>query len=289
MGTAARHEVRWMFHSTAMVRDYDLACARLSELAGLVVIEYSEAEHPAVGRRGGMTWIGDNSLEIGEPIVESGGAARFVNRTGGGLHSVALQVANLDATIQHLEQHGVAIAARPDEAFCFSDPRQTGGVFFEWFAGGVPEDPRYGGTLLEASEKPLLAVSRQAFVGAVVDEPSHWAERFAALLDTDVLFDSAGSERDQPIAGVSLKDNVLALYRLPEEGSRRLWGVDLPRSRTHVLGLQVPHLPGAQDLLAEAGFGIIRADDAAIILDPASTGGIGVVLVQDLLPGDPRL
>jgi Glyoxalase/Bleomycin resistance protein/Dioxygenase superfamily len=277
-----------MFHSTAMVRDYDLACASLSKLAGLVVIEYSEAEHPAVGRRGGMTWIGDNSLEIGEPIVESGGAARFVNRTGGGVHSVALQVANLDATIDHLERLGVAMAARPAEAFCFSDPRHTGGVFLEWFAGDVPEDPRYGGTLSTSSDKPLLAVSRQAFVGAVVDEPSHWAERFATLLDTDVLFDNAGGNRGQPIAGVSLKDNVLALYGLPEAESKTLWGADLPRPRTHIVGLQVPQLAGVYDLLIEDGFGIIRSDDDAIVLDPASTGGIGVVLVEDLLPNDPR-
>jgi Glyoxalase/Bleomycin resistance protein/Dioxygenase superfamily len=289
METEARHEVRWMFHSTAMVPDYDLACARLSELAGLVVIEYSEAQDPAVGRRGGMTWIGDNSLEIGEPIVESGGAARFVNRTGGGVHSVALQVANVEGTIEHLERHGVAIAARPDEAFCFSDPRHTGGVFFEWFAGEVPEDPRYGGTLSEPSSRPLLAVTRQAFVGAVVDQPSRWAERFAALLGTDVLFDNSGSSPDRPEAAVSLKDNVLALYRLPEEDSRQLWGVDLPRSRTHLVSLQVPQLAGAEDLLTGGGFGIVRSADDAIVLDPATTGGIGVILVENLLPNDPRL
>ncbi len=278
-----------MFHSTAMVGDYDLACSRLARMAGLRVMEYSENPHPAVGRRGGMTWVGDNSIEIGQPIIETGGAARFVDRFGGGVHSVALQVADLDSTIAYLERHGVAIAARPAEWFCFSDPRQTGGIFFEWFDGSVPEDPRYGGTLPPYSQEVLLPVSRHAFVGAVVDNPSEWAKRFAALLGTEVLFDRASSDPSSPVAAVSLKDNVLALYDLPEDSSRKLWGMDLSRPRTHVVGFQVAQLAGLTERLTEAGFGVVRSDPDAIVVDPSSTGGVGVVLVADLLPNDPRL
>ena len=91
-----------MFHSTAMVADYDLACERLTLLAGLRVLEYSENPQPEIGRRGGMVWIGDNSIELGQPIVEGGGAARFVTRSGGGMHSVAVQVDDLEATMVHM-------------------------------------------------------------------------------------------------------------------------------------------------------------------------------------------
>jgi hypothetical protein len=62
------HEVRWVFHSTAMVSDYVLAVERLQKIAGLRVMEYGELEQPEIGRRGGMTWLGDNSIEIGATL-----------------------------------------------------------------------------------------------------------------------------------------------------------------------------------------------------------------------------
>ena len=40
----AGHAVRWLFHSTAMVADYDLAVERLGTLIGLRVLEYGESE-----------------------------------------------------------------------------------------------------------------------------------------------------------------------------------------------------------------------------------------------------
>jgi catechol 2,3-dioxygenase-like lactoylglutathione lyase family enzyme len=145
-----------MFHSTAMVPDYDRACDALAHLAGLRVLEYSEQSHPAVGRRGGMTWLGDNSIEIGQPIVPGGGAAKFVDRTGGGMHSVAVQVRDLPATIAHLQGLGVPIAAQPAPDFCFSDPRATGGVFFEWACLEMEEDPRFGAPVPAFTREPLL-------------------------------------------------------------------------------------------------------------------------------------
>src|SRR3984957_14523331 len=107
-----RHHVRWLFHSTAMVADYDLAVRNLGVLVGLASLEYGESTEPGIGRRGGMAWVGDNAIEIGQPIVE-GAADRFVSRFGGGMHSVPLQVEDLEATMAHLQQQEVHIAARP--------------------------------------------------------------------------------------------------------------------------------------------------------------------------------
>ena len=101
------HAVRWLFHSTAMVADYDLAVERLGFLTGLGVLEYGESTEPGIGRRGGMAWVGDNAIEIGQPVVD-GAARQFVARHGGGMHSVALQVEDLDATMAHLEAEGRA-------------------------------------------------------------------------------------------------------------------------------------------------------------------------------------
>src|SRR3954471_383979 len=101
--------IRWMFHATAMVANYAAARDRLAALFGLTVLEYGESSAPGVGRRGGMTWLGDNSLELGEPSVP-GAVERFVATTGGGMHSVACQVASVDETVDHLERYGVRVA-----------------------------------------------------------------------------------------------------------------------------------------------------------------------------------
>ena len=281
------HNVRWMFHSTAMVMDYDLACSSLGRLCGLATLEYSELLHPNLARRGGMTWIGDNSLEVDEPIVKGSPAERFVTKTGGGMHSVALQVTDIDATISHLERLGIEVT-RPADNFCFSDPRQTGRVLFEWCDAAGPHDPRFGFPMPERTGDALVDVRRQAFVGAVVDNPSRVAAQIARVVGTEVLFEDPGADTAHPVAGISLGDNILALYRLPQQQSIALWGVDLSQPRTHVLGLEVSSLEDAAAALAEGGFRVLWADGGSIVVDPVSTGGIGIVLVDRLLPGDPR-
>jgi hypothetical protein len=53
-----------------MVADYERTRDALIRLAGLRVLEDSRLDDPAIGRRGGMAWLGDNVIEIGEPIVD---------------------------------------------------------------------------------------------------------------------------------------------------------------------------------------------------------------------------
>jgi hypothetical protein len=281
--------VRWLCHTTAMVPSYDLACARLELLGGLRVMEYSENTQPEVGRRGGMAWIGDNSIELGQPIVAGGGAARFVERTGGGMHSVAVQVGDLDETIAHIESCGVAIAARPMPDFCFSDPRDTHGVFFEWAQFELEEDPRFGGELPAYTTEPLFDVPFHAFAGAVVEDPVSSAALFAELMGTNVTFDNPDAGPGEPRVGISMGDCTLALYTMAGSRSNELWGRTYEKPRTHLLGLGVPDLAAAEEPLEANGFAVLRRGEAALILDPASTGGVQVALVDRLLAGDPRL
>src|SRR5277367_4976099 len=163
-----RHHVRWLFHSTAMVADYDLAVRNLATLIGHTVLEYSVSTEPAIGRRVGMGWAGYNAVEIGQPIGE-GASAQFIERFGGGMHSIALQVENLEATTAHLQQEQVHIAARPRPEMCFSDPRATGGIFFQWSTFELPVDPRFGAPPLDAlpTARVLAPATHHAFVGAL--------------------------------------------------------------------------------------------------------------------------
>ncbi len=284
-----RHHVRWLFHSTAMVADYDLAVRNLGVIVGLTVLEYGESDEPGIGRRGGMAWVGDNAVEIGQPIVE-GGAAQFVSRFGGGMHSLALQVDDLEATMAHLQRQEVHIAARPLPEMCFSDPRDTGGVFFQWSTFELAVDPRFGAPRPDppAPARVLAPAVHHAFVGALVDDPVAWAATYASLLGTTVTFENRAAAPGHPVAGVSLGDCTLALYPLPGDDGPTLWGRAYERARTHLLALRVDDLEAAADALTHAGITAVRREADLVVLDPAATGGVQVALTGSLLPGDPR-
>ena len=284
-----RHHVRWLFHSTAMVADYDLAVRNLGVIVGLTVLEYSESDEPGIGRRGGTAWVGDNAIEVGQPIVD-GAAAHFVSRHGGGMHSIALQVEDLEATMAHLQQEEVHIAARPRPEMCFSDPRDTGGVFFQWSTFELAVDPRFGGPRPDPppAARVLAPATQHAFVGALVDDPVARAATFAALLGTTVTFVQADAPPGHPVAGVSLGDCTLALYPLPGDDGPALWGRTYERPRTHLVALRVQDLHTAADALARAGITVVRREPDLVVLDPAATGGVQVALTGSLLPGDPR-
>jgi len=270
-----------------MVADYDLAVRNLGVLVGLTVLEYGESDATGLGRRGGMAWAGDNAMEIGQPIVE-GAAAQFVSRFGGGLHSVALQVEDLEATMAHLQRQEVHIAARPLPEMCFTDPRDTGGVFFQWSTFELAVDPHFDGPRPAPLPHVLAPATQQAFVGALVDDPVAWADRFAELLGTAVTFTRPEADPGQPVAGVSLGDCTLALYPLPGADGPGLWGRAYERPRTHLVALRVHDLGTAADALAHAGIPTVRQEADLVVLDPAATAGVQIALTGSLLPGDPR-
>ena len=282
------HRVKAMFHSTAMVADYDRTVARLAELFGLRVLEYSEQPDPAVGRNGGMTWIGDGSIELGEPSVAGAAPDRFVQRTGGGMHGVALWVDDFDATTAHLADRGVPMPVVVDH-FGFTSPRATCGLQFEWSDFTVPEDPRVGAPVPPFVVPPLIDVTHHAFVGALVDEPVGAAEWMATTFGTTVTFTRAQATPGEEHAGVSLGDCTLALAPLVPDESAALWGRPHERPAVVTLGLRVADLEAARVVLPGAGVGILREAPGRLVLDPATTGDLQVTLVADLLPGDPRL
>jgi hypothetical protein len=281
-----QHRLVRTFHSTCMISDYDATIDALGRVAGLRVLEYGAAEN--IGRRGGMTWIGDNSMEVAQPIVAGHAAERFLLRFGPGMHSYALQVASLDATIDHLASGGVTVGVRPEKGFCFTDPRTTGGLLFEWSEFTVDEDPRIGAPVPPFIAKPLLDVRTHAFVGAVVPDPLAWADTFGPLFGLREAFREPSSSPGEPVVGLAAPDCILALYRLPGDHSMELWGADHPRARCHLLALGVADLDDAARALASAGIALLRRDDSSLVLEPRATGEVPLMLIEGLLPGDPR-
>ncbi|MEX1008697.1 MAG: VOC family protein [Acidimicrobiia bacterium] len=287
--------VRWMFHATAMGASYDAILEPLARLFGCRVLHDNAVPTPGIERRGGMTWIADNSIEIGQPLGEASPVQRFLERFGGGMHSVAVQVADLDVALAHAERAGVRVASRIDEGLAFTRPGDTAGLLVEWFSKRQHDDPRWGAPEPTFLREPVVRPTHVAYVGAIVDDPVGAAQRFGVVLDTSVSVVAADgpAERsaDSPHAVVALGDCVLALYPIPStaQESERIWGGVYDRARCLALGLAVDDLGVAERALRDAGVAVhYRTSDGSVVIDPGALP-FPVVLTNRLLPGDPRL
>lgn len=177
---------------------------------------------------------------------------------------------------------------RPEAGFCFTDPRQTGGLLFEWSDFTIPEDPRIGAPEPPSRREPVLDVRTHAFIGALVPEPSAWADDFGELFGLAETFRDPAAALDQPVVCLAAPDCILALFRLTPGTSAEYWGTVHTRARCHVLGLGVPSLEFASGALHDAGVAVRRRTDEAIFIDPGESGEVPLMLIEGLLRGDPR-
>ena len=278
-----------MFHATAMAASYEDVLDPLRTLFGCRVLHDNEAPTPGIERRGGMTWIGDNSIEIGEPLGATSPVWRFLERFGGGMHSVAVQVADVDAALERALALGVRTADRPQPGVAFTRPGDMAGLLFEWFSNHQGDDPRWGHALPPLSVEPVVDVRHFAFVGAVVDDPAAAAEHLGRVLDTGVTTFAGDGPVDTPRAGVDLGDCTLALYPMPSPSeSETVWGRVHDRPRCLSMGLVVDDLAAAETALATEGHHIHhRTTEGHLILDDTRLP-FPIVLTDRLLPGDRR-
>jgi hypothetical protein len=277
-----------MFHATAMGPDYDGLFGPLERLFGCRVLHRQQLPEP-VGRDGGMTWIGDNSIEIGAPYGEGSSVAAFVERLGGGMHSVAVQVDDVPATLERLAALGVEVSSEISPEIVFTRSGGTAGLVLEWASHVQDDDPRWGAPAPPFVREPVVDVEHMAFVGALVRDPDADGDRLAEVLDTDVVRYAHGDAPDQPHAALPLGDCMLALYPIPPDAatSRAVWGGEYERPRCVALGVTVADQGGAERALDAAGVAVHHrtTDGRAVLVD---TLPFPIVLTDQLLPGDPR-
>ena len=280
--------IRGLWHATAMARDYGALLGPLQRLFGAVVLHDHVSEEPAVGRRGGMVWLGDNSIEIGAPVGPRSPVRRFVDEWGGGMHSLAVGVEDAAATRGRLAELGVQPAAFVSDDIFFTRPADTAGVLLEWSAMLTDDDPRAGASLAPLATPAVVEVEQYAFISAVVSDPPAVASRLAQLFGTDVrrLVPDATPERIAAI--VSLVDCLVVLFPMAPAGSPHpLWGRPVARPRLHGQGLRVADLDKARAALATHGIEAVAEIEGLVLLDPSALP-IPTFLCEELLPEDPR-
>jgi len=133
-------EARGIHHLGIAVDDLDSALATYARLFGAEVEHRATVE--AQGVRAASLRIGDSRVELLEPLGEETPVGRFIAKRGPGMHHVAYEVADLDATLAELSDAGAdLIDESPREGLfglevAFVHPDSVHGVLSEVVSAG---------------------------------------------------------------------------------------------------------------------------------------------------------
>ena len=125
---------RHINHVAIAVKDIDDTLAFYRDVFGTGETEVEDIEDQDV--RAALVRVGGSQLELIQPTDPEGGVARFIERRGEGVHHIAFEVEDLQASLDALNEHGVrTIDTAPREGLSgmigFIHPRSTRGVLIE--------------------------------------------------------------------------------------------------------------------------------------------------------------
>jgi methylmalonyl-CoA/ethylmalonyl-CoA epimerase len=122
-------------HVGLAVTNTEETAALLSRLFGMETAEVrTEAE---AGFKSTLVSNGTAAFELIEPVGPQGMIQRFIEKRGGGLHHISLQVSSLDEEMTRLQELGVQFASdKPAQVtettkVIFIHPRSTNGLLIE--------------------------------------------------------------------------------------------------------------------------------------------------------------
>jgi len=122
-------------HVGVAVEDLDQAVALYRERFGMTEQHRETVEE--FGVEAVLLEIGDGHVELLQPLSAESGVGKFLARNGPGMHHVAYQTDDIDATLERVRTAGVeAIDEQPRAGIrgsrvAFLHPRSTGGVLTE--------------------------------------------------------------------------------------------------------------------------------------------------------------
>lgn len=169
-------------HIGIAVRDVDAVVKTFRELLGTEPYKAETVANQQV--RTHFLDAETTKLELLEALDDSSPVQRFLDRKGDGLHHLAFEVPDLDATMRRLRDAGVELLSETpqegadDKQIVFVHPKQTHGVLVEFCESVAPswsaiEVPRHDGSLSVFErgrrDRPSLLVLHGA-AGCTLDE-----------------------------------------------------------------------------------------------------------------------
>ena len=126
--------IKKLDHVGLVVQNTSENLALLSRLFGFEVAE-SRTE-PEAGFKSTLVCKAGVTFELIEPVGPQGMIQRFVEKRGGGLHHISIQVDDLEAEMRRLKGLGVEFSSEEpahvsDTKVVFIHPRSTSGLLIE--------------------------------------------------------------------------------------------------------------------------------------------------------------
>jgi methylmalonyl-CoA/ethylmalonyl-CoA epimerase len=131
---------RGIHHLGVAVEDLDAALATYERLFGAKVEHRATVEDQGV--RAASLRVGDGRVELLEPLAEDTPVGRFLAKRGPGMHHVAYEVSDVEATLRELARAGAElIDEQPREGLfglevAFVHPDSVHGVLSEVVSRG---------------------------------------------------------------------------------------------------------------------------------------------------------
>ena len=134
MSDEATCVARHINHIAIAVRDIEESLRFYWDVFG---VEDAEVEDvPDQGVKAALVRLGGSQLEFIQPTDSEGSIARFIERSGEGLHHVCFEVEDLEGKLGLLEARGIDLIDKAPRQglsgmIAFLHPRSTGGVLVE--------------------------------------------------------------------------------------------------------------------------------------------------------------
>ncbi len=131
----AAGEVRGIDHVGVAVRSLDATIDAFRKVLG--VEPHGVETLPEHGVRAALFVVGDDRIELLEPLGEASPISKFLEKRGEGVHHISLAVRGIDAILDRLAADGVPLIDRAarlgadGKRVAFIHPKGTGGILFE--------------------------------------------------------------------------------------------------------------------------------------------------------------
>jgi catechol 2,3-dioxygenase-like lactoylglutathione lyase family enzyme len=215
--------------------------------------------------------LGGYSVILLSKGVPGGPVAKFMERYGPGVHSLAWEIADMWASQNLLMESGIRLGVVniPGRHF-FMHPKDTHGVLMEWtddsFGGNQRREDEGGGT---------VDIRGLAWVTAVVADAESTAAFLTDLAGARLVQGNAqGPKGREDTIDLAVGDMTLRL--VTPRSSESPYGGDGASARLCSFALRVADLDGALSSLASAGVPTVRREGGLAATDPSVTFGLPI-------------
>jgi len=130
-----RAAIKRIHHVGLVVADLEQAYRFWRGALGLELI--CEAVLEEQGVRAALLRLGSSQIELLQPLSNSGSVARFLARSGGGLHHICLETGEIEAAMARARELELPLIDSSPRAglagrICFLHPSATHGVLIEY-------------------------------------------------------------------------------------------------------------------------------------------------------------